>query len=296
MKLSYKTGGFRMNKVAIICDSTADLTPEMYKQHDVEVVPLGIAFGEEAFKDGIDINAEQLYKKVEETGVLPATSATSPGVLEEVFRRHLDAGEDVIYTGIGSKISSNFQNAHIAKAAIDGADDRIFLLDSDNLSSATGLLVLKMCKYRDEGKSAKEIFDLVQPLSAKLSAKFVVDKLDYLHKGGRCSGATKLFGHLFHIHPVIKVVDGKMIVYKKPHGKLKAGIDEQINELKEDLPNIDMDNIMITDSGVSESDRQYFYDEVAKLVDPSIIRLTRAGCIVSSHCGPGTIGVLYILK
>lgn len=285
-----------MNKVAIISDSTADLTPEMYKSLNIDVVPLGITFGEEAFQDGINITAEELYKKVEETGVLPATSACSPALLEEVFRKHLDAGEDIIYTGIGSKISSNFQNAHIAKDSIKGAEDRIFILDSNNLSSATGLLLLKMAKYRDEGKSAKEIFDLVQPLADKLSAKFVVDKLDYLHKGGRCSGATKLFGHLFHIHPVIKVVDGKMIVYKKPHGKLKAGIDEQINELKEDLPNIDMDNIMITDSGVSEQDRKYFYDEVAKLVDPSIIRLTRAGCIVSSHCGPGTIGVLYIKK
>ena len=285
-----------MNKVAVICDSTADLTPKMYEDLKIDVSPLNITFGEESFKDGKDIDNELLYKRVEETGVLPATSATSPLTIEEVFRKHLDAGEDVIFTGIGSGMSSMHQNANIAKDSIKEGEGRIFIVDSQNLSSATGLLVLKMCKYRDEGKSAKEIFDLVQPLAAKLSAKFVVDKLDYLHKGGRCSGATKLFGHLFHIHPVIKVVDGKMIVYKKPHGKLKAGIDEQINELKEDLPNIDMDNIMITDSGVTDEERKYFFDEVAKLVDPSIIRLTRAGCIVSSHCGPGTIGVLYILK
>ncbi len=285
-----------MRKVAIISDSTADLTPEMYKDLNIEVIPLGIAFGDEAFKDGVDIKAEELYKKVEETGSLPATSAVSPNVIAERFQKHIDNDEDIIFTCIGSDISSMFQNANIAKSMIDNAEDRIYLLDSKNLSSAIGLLLLKMAKYRDEGKSAKEIYELVAPLVGKLSAKFVIDKLDYLHKGGRCSGATKLFGHLFHIHPVIKVVDGKMVVYKKPHGKLKAGIDEQINELKEDLPNIDMDNVMITDSGVSEEDREYFFDEVAKLVDPKVIRLTRAGCIVSSHCGPGTIGVLYILK
>ena len=285
-----------MNKVVIVSDSTADLTPEMYKAHEITVIPLGIRFGEELFKDGMDIHAEDLYKKVEETGLLPQTSAIAPAVIEEVFKEHLDKGEDIVFTCIGSKISSCFQNANIAKANIPEAEGRVFLIDSSNLSSGTGLLLLKMAKYRDEGKSAKEIYDLVQPLADKLSVKFVVDKLDYLHKGGRCSGATKLFGHLFHIHPVIKVVDGSMIVYKKPHGKLKAGIDVQIEELKEDLPNIDMDNIMITDSGVSEEDRKYFFDEAAKLVDPSAIRLTRAGCIVSSHCGPGTIGILYIKK
>ena len=285
-----------MNKVVIISDSTADLTPEMYRKNDIVVVPLGIAFGDEIFQDGIDIKAEDLYKKVEETGKLPATSAVAPQKFEELFRKYLDEGCDIIFTCIGAKISSLFNNANIAKNSIEGAEDRIFLLDSASLSSGIGLLLLKMNKFRKEGKSAKEIYELVQPMVEKLSVKFVIDKLDYLHKGGRCSGATKLFGHLFHIHPVIKLVDGSMVVYKKPHGKLKAGIDEQINEFKEDLPNVDMDNIMITDSGVTEAERQYFYDEVAKLVDPSVIRLTRAGCIVSSHCGPGTIGLLYIKK
>ena len=259
-------------------------------------MPLGINFGDELFQDGEDINADILYKKVEETGKLPATSAVSPLKIEELFRKYLDEGYDVIFTCIGAKISSMFQNAHIAKNNIEGAEDRVYLLDSANLSSGIGLLLLKMAKFRDEGKSAKEIYDLVTPLVPKLSVQFVVDKLDYLHKGGRCNGATKLFGHLFHIHPVIKVVDGSMIVYKKPHGKLTAGIDVQVEELKNDLPNIDFDNVMITDSGVDEATRKYFFDEVAKLVDPKIIRVTRAGCIVSSHCGPGTIGVLYIKK
>lgn len=285
-----------MNKVKVIADSTVDLNKDMYESLDIAVLPLGVNFGEEVYQDGVTIGPDELYKKVAEKGELPHTAAASPAVIEETFRKFLDQGYDIIFTGIGGKFSTTIQNANIAKNSIDGAEDRVYILDSANLSSGTGLLVLKMCKLRDEGKSAKEIYDAVLPLVPKVSAQFVVDTLDYLHKGGRCSGATKLFGHLFHVHPVIKVVDGGMIVYKKPRGKLKAGIDEQIAELKNDLPNVDMDNIMITDSGVSEAEKKYFHDEVAKLVDPSIIRHTRAGCVVSCHCGPGTIGVLYIKK
>ncbi len=285
-----------MNKVKIIVDSTVDLNKDMYESLNLDVLPLTVNFNEETYEDSVTITPDEMYKKIEQTNVLPHTAAVPPAIIEKAFRKYIDEGYDILFTGIGQKMSTTYQNANIAKNSIEGAEDRIFVLDSANLSSGTGLLVLKMCKYRDEGKSAKEIFDLVSPLVEKVSAQFVVDKLDYLHKGGRCSGATKLFGHLFHVHPVIKVVDGGMIVYKKPRGKLKAGIDEQIQELKNDLPNVDMDNIMITDSGVSPEDKKYFHDEVAKLVDPSIIRHTRAGCVVSCHCGPGTIGVLYIKK
>lgn len=285
-----------MNKVIIICDSTADLNKEMYEKLNIIVTPLTVNFGEEVYEDSVTITADEMYKKIEEKKELPHTAAVPPQKLEDLFRKYIEEGCDVLFTGIGSKMSTTYQNAIIAKSMIDDAEDRIFILDSANLSSGTGLLVLKMAKLRDEGKSAKEIYDTVLPMVEKVSAQFVVDKLDYLHKGGRCSGASKIFGHLLHIHPVIKVKDGAMIVYKKARGKLKAGIDEQIEELKNDLPNIDMDNVMITDSGVSEEDRQYFHDRVAELVDPSIIRHTRAGCVVSCHCGPGTIGVLYIKK
>ena len=283
-----------MNKVKIIADSTVDLTPEMYKDNDIVVMPLSVNFGEEVFLDSVTITPDEMYKRIDAGEDLPHTAAIPPQTFEDEFRKWLDQGYDIIFTGIGAKMSTTYQNALIAKNSIEGAEDRIFILDSANLSSGTGLLVLKMCKLRDEGKSAKEIYDTVKEMAPRLSVQFAVDKLDYLHKGGRCSGATKLFGHLFHIHPVIKVVDGGMIVYKKPRGKLSAGIDEQVAELKKDLPNVDMDNIMITDSGVSPEDKQYFHDEVAQLVDPSVIRHTRAGCVVSCHCGPGTIGVLYI--
>lgn len=283
-----------MNKVIIIADSTVDLTPELYASNNIKVVPLSVRFGEDTYLDNETITPDELYAKVAETGELPKTSAIVPQTILDVFKEYVDQGYDVIFTGIGAKMSSTIQNAMLACEELP--EGRVFILNSDNLSTGTGLLVLKMAKYRDEGKSAKEIYDLVAPLTTKLSVQFAVDTLDYLHKGGRCSGASKIFGTLFHIHPIIKVVDGGMIVYKKPRGAYKAALNELIAEIAGDYPNIDLDNIMVTHSGMDESLINYLATEVGKIVGEDKVRITRAGCVISSHCGPGTIGVLYIKK
>ena len=168
-----------MNKVKVIADSTVDLNKDMYESLGIAVLPLGVNFGEEVYQDGVTIGPDELYKKVAEKGELPHTAAASPAVIEEEFRKYLDQDYDIIFTGIGGKFSTTIQNANIAKNSIDGAEDRVYILDSANLSSGTGLLVLKMCKLRDEGKSAKEIYDAVLPLVPKVSAQFVVELGSY---------------------------------------------------------------------------------------------------------------------
>lgn len=283
-----------MNKVKVIVDSTADLTPELYKEFDMEVIPLNVNFGEENYQDNVTLTPDELYAKVKEKKTLPSSAAASPALIEEVFRKYIDQGYDIVFTGIGSTLSTNFQSATIAKSAFP--NDRIYLIDSLNLSSGTGLLALKMGRLAKEGKSAKEIYDEVTPLVSKVSSQFVVDTLDYLHKGGRCSGTAKIFGHLFHIHPMIKVIDGKLIVYKKPRGTLKMATNELLNVFKEDFPNVDLENVMITHAGSSREVADYLHAELGKLVDPKCIRETRAGCVISTHCGYGTIGILYIKK
>lgn len=285
-----------MNKVKIITDSTADLTEELYKKNDVVVLPLSVNIGEEVYLDNVTITPDELYKKIEEKGILSRSAAIPPQVIEDEFKKWIDQGYDVLFTGIGSTISTTYQNAEMT--LVNLPKDRVFLIDSRNLSSATGLLVLKMAKLRDEGKSAKEIYDIVKELPDKLSAQFVVDKLDYLHKGGRCSSTAKIFGHLLHIHPMIKVVDGKLIVFKKARGKMEVGIDEQIEVFKNDIENggIDLDNVMITHSGMDQRLIDYFVKRASEFVSKDIIRITRAGCVISTHCGPGTIGILYIKK
>jgi DegV family protein with EDD domain len=285
-----------MNKVKIVVDSTVDLNKDMYEKLDIKVIPLQVRFDDETFEDGVNIDQESLYARVEKDKKLPSTAAISPDKLKAEIEPFINDGYDVVFVGIGSKLSSTFQNLNIAMQ--DMPEGRVFAIDSDNLSSGSGLLALKCAKLRDEGKSAKEIYDLVQPLTPKVSAKFCLDRFDFMHKGGRCSAMVAMFGHLFHIHPVLKVVDGKLIVESKPRGPIKVAYKAMLDELKADLETtgVDMDNIMITHAGMKDEDLAYLKAEVEKLVDPSVVRVTKAGCVISSHCGFGTVGILYIKK
>ena len=284
-----------MNKVRILVDSCADLGADIYKQHDIDMVAQTVRFGEETYLDnGVDITLEMLYQKVKEKGQLPQTSAVTPGAFDEYFKKTIEAGYDIVYVGLGSKLSSTYQNANLVKEGYP--KDRIFTVDSKSLSSGIGLLAMKAAKFRDEGMSAKEIAEKCQALADKVVAQFTVEGLDYLHKGGRCSGASKLIGHIFHVHPYLKMVDGTLIVYKKPRGPMKVALDEQLKELKSALPNVDLDNVMITHAGLDKDKEDYLHNELKKLVPADCIHVTRAGGVIASHCGYGTVGILYILK
>lgn len=283
-----------MNKVAIFVDSTADLNPEQYKILNINVVPLLVNIGGKAYKDGLEIDSELLYKLVAEHGELPTTAAVPPFTFVEAFQPFIDKGYDIFYVGIGAKLSATLQS--VVLAAQEFGEGRVFYSDSNNLSSGSGLLALKAAKYRDEGKTASEIKALIDEHAAKVNSVFVIETLDYLHKGGRCSGTVKVLGKLFHIHPLIKVTDGKLIVYKKPRGKMTAALIELVNELKGHLPNVDLDHIMVTHAGVDQANLDFLVAKLSSLVDPSTILVTKAGGVISSHCGYGTIGVLYIRK
>lgn len=282
-----------MNKVQIVVDSTVDLNKEHYEKYGLHVVPLNVNFGEENYRDGVDITPDQVYERVKKDGKLPSTAAISPAILEETLKSFVDKGMDVIFVGIGSKLSTTFQNLNIASADFK---DHVFPIDSNSLSTGSGLLALKCAKLRDEGKSAKEIQEAVQPLADKLSVKFVLDRLDYMRKGGRCSTFAAIFGTLLRIHPILKMSEGKLIMSKKVRGPIKLAYNDMVNELKGDMPNVDLDHVMITHAGMNEEDLKYIYDEVAKVVDKSRIMVTRAGCVISSHCGYGCVGILYIKK
>lgn len=281
-----------MNKVVIFADSTIDLNPEDYKKYDIHIIPLLVSQEGNVYKDGVDIFSDELFAVVDRTGQLPKTSAESPGTFIESYRPWIEKGYDIVFVGIGEKLSATVTSSKLAAAEL--GEDRIFTINSNNLSSASGILAMKCCKLRDEGKSAEQIYNEVQKMAPRLVAMFAVETLDYLYKGGRCSGTARLIGKMLHIHPVIKVVDGTLIVYKKPRGKMQKAINEQVFELKHDLPNVDMDHIMITYSGVTPEIKKYFFEAVSKYVDSSSIHLSRTGCVISSHCGYGTIGLLYL--
>lgn len=283
-----------MNKVKIVVDSCADLSKELYEKYQLEVLAQNVTFGRTNYKDGVDITLEELYENVKNFGELPHTAAVSPMDFEECFKKNIEEGYDVVYVGLGDKLSTTFQNAFIAKA--NCPEDRVFLVNTATLSSGIGLVAMKAAKFRDEGKAAKEIAEICNGFAPKITAQFAVETLDYLHKGGRCSGAKALIGHIFHVHPYLKVVDGSLIIYKKPRGPMQLAINEQINELKAALPNVDLDHIMITHAGADKEIEDYAKAQLSKIVPPECIEITRAGSVIASHCGYGTLGILWINK
>ena len=287
-----------MSKVIVITDSTCDLSPEILKQRNIEFLPLKVCFNATEYRDVLDINPAQLFEKVEQLNTLPKSAAATINEFIDVFEKHLEDKEnEIIYMGIGSKLSSSYQNAFIAINSLD--DDkasRVHLIDSANLSTGIGLQVLKICDLRDQGLSASEIADKMKNITPCVRAQFSVKDLTFLHKGGRCSGTVRLFGHLLHIHPVIKVIDGKLVVYRKPRGKYIKAIDEMLEIIQGDMPNVDLDHVFITHTGAKQEYLDYFYNELIKIVPQSCVEITNAGSVITSHCGYGTIGVLYIKK
>jgi len=287
-----------MNKIKIIADSTVDLSKDLIDLYDIKIVPLHVTFkgDEKDYLDGETITSEEVYKKAEELKVTPVTGARNTEELIGDFAPFIEEGYDILFTGIGSGLSSTYNNALLA--ANEFPKGRIEIIDSQNLSTGTGLLVVKMGKLVKEGKDIHEIATIIRGLVPKVSAKFCIDRLDYLYKGGRCSGMTKMLATLFQIHPVAKVIDNKLTVYRKPRGKYEKAVNEQIQEFYDDLSkdNIDTDCLFITHSGRIEGFDQYIYSKISNDFPKENIYITQAGCVVSSHCGPKTIGILYILK
>ena len=283
-----------MDNFIILTDSTCDLGLELPKKYDIEVIPLYVTFGIHSYVDGVDITTKEIYEKVKETNELPKTSAITSQTFEEVFKKYVDLGYYVIYTGISSFMSRTYQTA---KMVADGFDGKVFVVDSMNLSTGIGLLVLKACMDRDKGLSVSEVVKNMEYNAKRCKVQFAIEKMDYLHKGGRCTGIARFFGTLLKIKPIIFVREGKMTVGKKPLGKMKIALDNMYNMLKEDKDNnnVDPEFIFVTDS-IAEESKEYLLPKVKELFPNTTVLHTTAGATVASHCGPGTIGILYICK
>ncbi|MGD9963754.1 MAG: DegV family protein [Candidatus Izemoplasmatales bacterium] len=282
-----------MKKIKIISDSTCDLSQDLINKHDIEIIPLYVNFGEETYLDGVDLTVSQMYDLVSKKNILPKTAAPSPGAFVDAFKKYLDKGYEIIYMGIGSKFSATFSSANVAKQTLESDD--IYLVDSLNLSSGTGLLILKAAKFIEEGLSAKEIKERLEVIVPKVRSQFVIDTLEYLYKGGRLNALSAFVGGMLRIKPIIKVREGLMAVGKKGRGTMKNGIDLMLKELFQEKDSIDHDFMMITHSLADESSA-YIKEQLKNKVEVKNLYDTKAGCVISSHCGKGTIGVLYILK
>ena len=281
-----------MSKIKITCDSTCDLTNELYEKNNVSVVPLSIALGDEIRRDSIDINADEIFHFVKTSNQLPKTSAISIGEYEDIFGKYISEGYTIIHINISSELSSSHQNACLAAEELGN----VYVVDSRNLSSGSGHLVLLAAAMAESGMEAKDIVDALNEKKEKLDVSFVLQTLEYLHKGGRCSSIAAFGANALKLHPEIQVVDGKMQVGKKYRGDMEKSILAYIHGRLDGRDDLDTERIFVTHSGVPSEILDKVVATVKELHPFKEVLVTRAGCTISSHCGPACLGVLFFTK
>ena len=276
--------------IRITSDSTCDLN-SLVETRNIGIKPLQVNLGSDVFSDGVDITPQDIFDFVARTGTLPKTSAPSIGDYEEFFAKEIEGYDALIHFNISSKSSGSHS---FAKQAAEAFGGKVHVIDSKALSSGQGLLVLKACDMRDEGKSAEEIVAEIEELRTRVNTSFVPDNLDYLHKGGRVSGMVKTVAGMFKIHPQILMQDGQLVPGKKYKGKMSILIKQYIEDLKEMYPNYDKGRCFVTHSSADEELVNVAKEKVKEIFEFDEIIETVAGSIITSHCGKGTLGVLFI--
>ena len=277
-------------KIRITSDSTCDLN-HLVEERNIGIMALQVNLGENAYRDGVDITPEKIFTFVAETGTLPKTAAPSIGEYEEFFEKELAGYDALIHINISSKSSGSH---NFAKSAAEAFNGKVYVVDSKALSSGQGLLVLKACDLRDEVKSAEEIVKTLEEVRERINTSFVPDNLDYLHKGGRVSGMVKTVAGMFKIHPQILMEDGQLVPGKKYKGKMSVLIKQYVDDLKEKYPSYDKTRCFVTHSSAERDLVEAAKEKVKEVFEFGEIIETVAGSIITSHCGKGTLGVLFV--
>ncbi len=280
------------NKIIISTDSTADLTPELVEKYNIKVVPLGLEMDGTLYRDGEDIHPDDLYEYHKKTGKLAHSSAYSIGDYEDHFASFTSQGYQVVHIGLADYLSCTLHNAQLAAEEMEN----VYVVNSKRLSTGIGLLVLKAAELAAEGMDAREIAQQIEELAYHVDASFVVDTLEYLHAGGRCSGVAKFGANLLKIKPQIVVYDEKMDTGKKYRGKITTCRNQYMEDQLHDLDDVCLDRVFLTHSGMPQEEIDEALAHLRSLADFKEILVTRAGCVISCHCGPGTMGILFLRK
>lgn len=278
--------------IVITSDSTTDLSGELRERYNVAVMPLKITLGGKLYTDGVDITPDDIYAHHDKTGELPKTTATNVNDCLEFFRKYTDSGKTVIHFTISSDMSSTYSNACLAAEELGN----VHVIDTKNLSTGGGLLVISAAEMLNEGLSAEEIVEKTRALVPCVDASFVIDSLEYLYKGGRCSALAMFGANLLKLKPCIQVKNGKMDVAKKYRGKYSEVLKQYVAEQIGDGSDIILDRVFVTHAGCDPQLVDEIVALVKKLAPFKEVFMTRAGCTVSSHCGAYTLGVLFIRK
>ena len=281
-----------MNKVIITCDSTCDMTKAQLAEYGIKTTPLYVRIQDEEYRDGIDITSDVLFEKIKECGQLPKTAAVSFQDYIDFWKPFKDEGYEIVHLTISSEMSVCFQNCRAAAEEMGG----VYAVDSRSLSTGISLLAITGANLAKEGKSAREISEILTEKREKLNVSFVLDTVDYLAKGGRCSAVTAFAAGLLRLRICIEVKDGKMDVCKKYRGKMSVVLTDYVRDRLNENTNADLDYIYITDSGIDQEIREKVKAAVLEMRPFANVLFSTAGCTVSSHCGPGTLGILFFEK
>ena len=282
-----------MSKIRICADGTCDLSPELIEKYNITITPLQIFLGDKDYTDQKDIFPQTIYDYVTKTGILPKTAAVSVGTYTDVFTELKKDCDEIIHFTISSEMSSCYQNAKLAAEEIGG----IYVVDSRTLSSGIGHLAIEAAiMAQDETKTGQEIFDYVTSLVDRLNVSFVINSVNYLYKGGRCSGVAAVGANLLKLKPLIEVHSGKMDMAGKYRGKMKDVVKKYILD-RLTLPDIKFkrDRIFVTCTCTDYDLPNYAKEIVESLGLFDEVLITIAGSTVTSHCGKDTLGILYIM-
>jgi DegV family protein with EDD domain len=280
------------NNIIISSDSTSDLSLALRERYNIKTIPLGVTLGDKTYFDGVDITPDEIYEYHKKTGELPKTTAANVGDCMDYFKPFADEGKTVIHFSLSSEMSSTYNNTLLAASEFEN----IFVIDSRNLSTGSGLLVVAAAEMAASGMEAEKIVEKINELIPCVDASFVIDSLEYLHKGGRCSALAMLGANLLKLKPCIEVKNGKMDVGKKYRGKYSEVLKQYVAERIGDASDIDLDRVFVTHAGCDSEIVDAVVEQVKNAAPFKEVFLTRAGCTISSHCGADTLGVLFVRK
>ena len=281
-----------MPKIRISADSTCDLSPELVEKYDIAITPLKITLGDTDYTDQIDITPQKIYDYVAETGVLPKTAAVSVGTYTDVFTDLKKDCDEVVHFTISSEMPRCYQNAVLAAEEVGG----VYVVDSRNLSTGIGHLAIEAAiAAQDETKAGKDVFDYVSSLVDRLDVSFVINSVNYLYKGGRCSGVAAVGANLLKLKPLIEVHDGKMDMAGKYRGNMKDVVKKYITDrLTVPGAKFKRDRIFVTCTCTDYDLPNYAKEIVESLGLFDEVLITIAGSTITAHCGKDTLGILYI--
>ena len=282
-----------MPKTAIIADSTCDLSEELLERYQVTIVPLHIRLGDAEYRDGADITPAEIFAWADEHKTTPKTSAVSVEDVISALEKVLQDADEAVCFCISESMSASGEMMRVAAAEM-GVSDRVFVINSQNLSTGIGLQVIEAAIAAQQGKSGAEIAAEIEAVIPKVRASFVVDTLTYLHRGGRCSGLTAMAGSALKLHPMITVTNGAMSAGKKYRGKMDKVIMDYVEDLIPQIETARPERIFVTHSGCDAQIVAKVRERLERTGRFAEILETIAGGVVSSHCGPGTLGVLFI--